>query len=381
MLGLGGKMLRLYKIAGLAAVFSAGIIFAGGNARAQEVVVGAASVISGPFASYGADATTGIKLAVDEINGGGGILGHKVRVQFDDTSGDRAKAVALYRKYAAEPDMVAAMSISSPEFVALDPVAGEVKLPLISIGSTIPSDKFSPYTFRTNFILSKSIRPVLASLKKQGTSRIAILYDNGANYTVAEMEGVKTEAPKAGLGVVGVEAFTTGDQNFTLQLTRLVGQKPDMIWVAGMTDEAALIITQARAMEIKSKIIGGAGMNDPRIGALDDAAQEVMTYALFNSNDPRPQVINFVANFRKANNGQAPSAYNALGYDAMWLLADALKRAGAIDREALRAALAATKDFVGVDGPFRYEGSGDNLAQSPNLLIYSGKAFSPLTLD
>ena len=375
-------MLPFWKGAGVAAALAAWLGLIPAPAQAEgDVVVGAALVISGPFASYGTDATSGIKLAADEINKGGGILGRKLRVEFDDTGGDRAKAVAIYRKYAAQPDVVAAMSISSPEFVALDPVAAELKLPLISIGSTIPSSKFSPYTFRTNIILSNSVGSVLSGLGKQGLKRLAILYDNGANYTVAEMEGVKAGAPKAGLEVVGVEAFTTGDQNFTLQLTRLAAQNPDVVWVAGTTDEAALIISQARAMEIKSKIIGGAGMNDPRIGALGDAAQGVMTFALFNANDPRPQVKNFVENFRKANNGQAPSAYSALGYDAMWLVADALKRAGTVDREALRKALAGTESFTGVNGPFRYSGSGDNLAQSPNLLVFRGNAFAPLSLN
>ncbi|MFZ2159927.1 MAG: ABC transporter substrate-binding protein, partial [Bradyrhizobium sp.] len=317
----------------------------------KDIVIGAALVVSGPFASYGTDAKSGIDLAVKQINKAGGVLGKTFRVVYDDTGGDRAKAVAIYRKYAAQPDIIAAMSISSPEFVALDPASNEAKLPFFAIGATVPVPKFSPYSFRTNLVLSNSVGKILPQLKEKGLQNVAILYDNGANFAVAEMEIVKAGAVKAGMPVLGVEAFTTGDQNFTLQLTRIAAQKPDLLWVAGTTDEVTLIITQCRALGINAKIIGGGGMNDPRIGALGSAAEGVMTFALFNGNDTRPAVVKFIEDFRRENNGQFPPPYSALGYDAMQLVADGVRRAGSTDREALRNALGTTESFEGVNGP------------------------------
>src|SRR3954464_11239077 len=109
---------------------------------ADDVVIAAALSLSGPFAAYGEDNKTGIDLAVAAINAKDGVLGRKLRIQYDDSAGDRAKAVALYRKYGADPSIVADVFVSSVEFVALDPVANEVKLPMIAMGSVIPYKDF-----------------------------------------------------------------------------------------------------------------------------------------------------------------------------------------------------------------------------------------------
>jgi branched-chain amino acid transport system substrate-binding protein len=350
-------------------------------ALAQDIIISGALVASGPYGAYGTDARAGIDLKVEELNAAGGVLGRKIRVIYDDTGGDRAKAVALYRQYGDRPDTVFAFSIASSEFVALNPVTNQVGLPLISIGSSIPFKDFSPWSFRVNLILDKAMASVMQQLKEiKRVKTIAVIHDTVNNFTVAEMETVKANAGGAGLQVLGVESFNTGEQNFTLQLTRLASLNPDVLWVSATTDEAALIISQARALGIKAPIIGGAGLNDPRIGALPGgAALGVMTFALFNPADPRPATAAFVRRYGDKNNGQTPAAYVALGYDAMGLVADAIRRANSVARDAVRKALGETQNYEGANGPFRYQGSGDNLAQSPRLLVFTDKGFVPLT--
>ena len=366
------------KTVALAALFAATLIAHAPSASAEdELVIGGGLVISGPSASYGTDAAAGMDVAVAEINERGGVLGRKIRIEYEDSAGDPARGVAIYRKFAAQPDIVAAMSVTSMEFVALNPVTETEKLPLVSIGSTIPMESFSPYTFRTNLILDKSISSVLSKLKENGTKSIAILYDNSLNYAVSEMETVRKNVEDAGIELAAVESFSGGEQNLTLQLTQIVQSKPDTIWVAGMTEGASMAISQARGMGIDAKFIGGAGMNDPRIAEVGDAARGAMTYALFNVNDDRSAVQAFVKRFKEMN-GHAPSAYNALGYDAMMIVANALERAGKVDRETLREALSQTAEYAGVNGPFTYVGSGDNQSQSPQLLVLGVEGFAPL---
>jgi branched-chain amino acid transport system substrate-binding protein len=366
-------MPHLWTVLALAAALASAT-----SARAQDIVIGAGLVISGPFASYGSDAKAGVDLAIEEINAKGGVLGRKVRADYEDTAGDRAKAVAVYRKYAARPEVPAALFISSAEFVAINPVSKEAGLPFISIGSVIPFTDFSPSAFRINLILSNAMGAVLDQLRTKGVKRISIIYDQVNNQTVAEADIVKAGLPKAGMELAGVETYSTGDQNFTLQLTRIAQTNPDLLWVSATTDEGALIISQARALGMKVGIIGGAGLNDNRIGALSGgSAKGVMTFALFNANDPRPTVKNFVAGFKAKYKNDTPAAYNALGYDAVGLIADAIKRAGSTDRDAVRKALGQTQSFEGVNGSFRYSGSGDNLAQTPQILVFGDKAYEP----
>ena len=347
-------------------------------AAADDIVVGGGLVISGPFASYGTDAKAGVELAIDEINRNGGVLGRKLRAQYEDSGGDRARAVAIYRKFAADPSVAAALLISSSEFVAVNPVSRDAGLPFISIGSVIPFQDFSPCAFRVNLILSNAMGAVLDQLGAKGVKRIAIIFDQSNNQTVAEAEIVKASLASKNMELASIETYNTGEQNFTLQLSRIQQSKPDLLWVSATTDEGSQIISQARSLGMNYRIIGGAGLNDPRIGQLSGgAADGVMTFALFNLKDPRPVVQRFVSAFKERYRGDLPSAYNALGYDTIGLIADAIRRAGSTERSAVCRALGETKSFEGVNGQFSYAGSGDNTAQRPRILIYRENGYTP----
>jgi branched-chain amino acid transport system substrate-binding protein len=349
-------------------------------ARAQDIPVAAGFVLSGPIAAYGEDAKIGVDLGAAEINAKGGVLGRKLKVEYEDTGADRAKAVAIYRKFGARPEVPAFLSISTIELVALDPVAGEVKLPLISVGSAAPMAKFSPYTFRVQLIVNKALPAVFSLLKEQkGAKSIAVIYDTVNNYNVGEMESVKAAAPPAGIEVKAIESFSTGDQNFSLQLTNIAQTNPDLLYVAATTNEAALIIAQARGLGIKAQILGGAGLNDNRIFALPGkAAHGIMTFFPFDAKDQSPVVQTFVKLYAEKYKKDLPPAYVALGYDTIHLVAEAIKRAGSTDREAVRKALGETS-YDGANGKFRYQGSGDNLEQRPHIFAYGDNGYERIS--
>jgi branched-chain amino acid transport system substrate-binding protein len=373
-----GDTMRRISLFAVAAI----LLLGGHAAAAEDIVIGAGFLLSGDLASYGTDAKVGVDLAVDELNAAGGVLRRPLKVEYTDTQADRAKAVAHYRKFAARPDVPVFLSISSIEFVALDPVAAEVKLPFISVGSAAPVSKFGAYSFRIQLIVSKAMGPVLGRLKElRGIKSVGVMYATDNNYNVGEMESVKAAAPGAGLSVHDIESFKRGDQDFSLQLTRIKAKEPDLLYVAATTDEAALIISQARQLGLKSLIIGGAGFNDPRIADLPGkAAKGVMTFFPFDATDPRPPVQRFVKLYKaKYGADKTPPAYVALGYDSIRLVADALTRAGSAEREAFRKALGTTKRFEGANGFFSYDGAGDNLEQRPNIFVLGDRGFERLT--
>lgn len=354
---------------------------ASAGAYAQDIVIGAGFALSGRLASYGEDAKAGADLAVDAINAQGGVLGRKIKVDYEDTAADRAKAVAVYRRFASRPEVVAMLSLSSIEFAAQDPVANDVRLPLISVGSATPMEKFSPWSFRISLIVNKAIGPVLETLKaKRGIKSVGIIYDAADNSSIGQMESVKAAAPKLGLALKDIESFDSGDQDFSLALTRFVADPPDLLYVGATTNEATLIISQARALGLKSLIIGGAGFNDPRIASLPGkAADGVMTFFPFDVTDNRPLVRSFTERYKAAHKGAPPPSLAALGYDSVLLVADALRRAGSVDRDALRKTLGETTGFQGVDGDFTYKGPGDNLEQHPFVFELVGGQFRRLS--
>ena len=362
----------------LMAVLAAGLGGPSARAEGPDIVIGAGFALSGRLAGYGEDGRAGADLAVAGINARGGVLGRKVRVEYEDTAADRAKAVAVYRRFGARPDVVAMLSLSSIEFAAQDPVANDVKMPLVSIGSATPMTKFSPWSFRVSLIVNKAVGPVFEALKtKRGIKSVGIIYDAADNSSIGQMESVKAAAPGLGLKLKDVESFNSGDQDFSLSLTRFVADPPDVLYVGATTNEATLIISQARALGYKGLLIGGAGLNDPRIAALPGKdAEGVMTFFPFDVTSEAAIVRDFTEQYKAAHKGAAPPSLAALGYDAVLLVADAVRRAGSTDRDAARAALGSTAGFQGVDGSFTYNGPGDNQEQRPFLFELKGGHFA-----
>ena len=350
---------------------------AAGKAGAQDIVIGAGFGLSGPLAAYGEDGKAGADLAVATINQAGGVLGRKLHIDYQDTASDRAKAVAIYRRFASQPDTVAMLSLSSIEFAATDPVAKDVGLPLISIGSATPVASFSPWSFRISLIVNKAIGPVLETLKsKRGVRSVGVIYNTADNSSVGQMESVKAAAPALGLELKDIETFNTGDQDFSLSLTRIMANPPDVLYVGATTNEAMLIIGQARELGLKSMMLGGAGFNDPRLAKLPgNAAEGIMTFFAFDPISDRPLVRSFTEHYKAAHAGGTPPSLAALGYDGVLLVADAIRRAGSTDRDAVRRAMGETANLEGIDGTFVYKGSGDNQVQKPLLFELRNGAF------
>ena len=343
--------------------------------HAQEIVVGAGLVLSGPVAAYGEDVKTGIELAVEEINKSGGILGKKLKIEYEDTGADRAKGVAIYQKFAARPEIVADIIVSSIELVAIDPVSAVTKLPVLVTGSSVPRAQFSPYTFRFSTPTDKVLLAVMTKVKAlRSIKTMAVIYDSVNNGTVGEMNAAKAAAAELGIKVTATEVYSTGDQNFTAQLTNIAATKPDLLYLAGTTNEAAIILSQLKALGLKSTILGGAGLNDARIAAMGDATRDALTYFALDPQDKSPAVVNFVNAYRAKFKKAAPPAYAANGYDATMLLADAIRRAGSTEREAMRQALSTT-EFVGANGPYAFKGSGDNVKPSAYIFAFGATGF------
>ena len=346
-------------------------------ARADDILIGGAIPFSGANATYGDDVKLGVTLGLADINAHGGVLGRQLQVRYEDSQSDRSKAAALFHKFADDRAICAIFSYSTDEFVAVDPLATALKVPNISLGSAGAVTRISPYSFRVMVIVDKVMDRVLQQLQQlKHVKTLAVIYESSNNYTVTELAAVRKAAKTLGIEVSDVESFSRGDQNFTLPLTRILQTKPDLFIVSAATNEAVPIIVQARSLGIEAPIFGGTSMNDPRIGQLaGPAALGVITYFPFDARDPRPLVKTFMAQFQKQSGEREPSGHTATAYDAIHLLADAIRRAGSTDRDAIRAALGSTKDFEGVNGSYSYDGSGDNLTQTPHLFAWTASGY------
>lgn len=335
-------------------------------------------ILSGTALALGQQDLQGVQMAVDEINAAGGINGSKIELDTQDTALNAATTVALVNKENADSSILAIHGpLSTPELVAAANVCGSDKIVCLAAGSTSPwVGAFNDWTFRSNLISVIALPSVLKTVKsKVPIKSIAIMDDSGNPCSIGETAQLRgTIAQNLGLNVLDVEGYRQTDTDFTPELAKILPQKPDLLYITGISDQAALIIQQARQRGYTGEILGGCSdLNDAQIlKKSNNAAVNAITFSSFNIFDTRPIVQKFVANYRAKYNSD-PSNFVAAGYDSMYIFADAAKRANTTtNRQAFRDALGKTSGLVGVNGTYTYKNSGDN--QTPGFAIFRIKA-------
>jgi branched-chain amino acid transport system substrate-binding protein len=181
--------------------------------------------------------------------------------------------------------------------------------------------------------------------------KLAILFDVGSDYSTGLTEIFTNTAEKLGAQVPTRESFSSGDTNFSAQLTSILATKPDVLYLPTYYNETGLIMRQLRSLGSKMTVIGSDGWDAPGLLEIGGEALNDTYYCThFLPTDPDPVVQQFVTAFKKRHNNTNPSMGEALGYDAVNLLADAMLRSSLDDPGKIRDAIATTKDFHGVTG-------------------------------
>jgi branched-chain amino acid transport system substrate-binding protein len=188
------------------------------------------------------------------------------------------------------------------------------------------------------------------SVEELKARKLAVLFDVGSDYSTGLVEIFRATAENLGANVIASESFAAGDTNFSAQLTALIAAKPDVLYLPAYYNETGLILRQLRALGSQMVVIGSDGWDAPQLLEIGGPALNGTYYCThFLPADPDPVVQQFVSGFKKRYNTN-PSMGEALGYDAMLLLADAMLRSSFEDPEKIREALAVTKNFHGVTG-------------------------------
>ncbi|MBO4704539.1 MAG: ABC transporter substrate-binding protein, partial [Spirochaetaceae bacterium] len=304
------------------------------------IKIGGIAPLSGAVAVYGVECTNGVNLAVEEINAAGGINGKKIVYIAEDDEGDPAKSVNAYKKLTTQDGIRMIIgSLTSGCTIALTASAQAQGVIQIAPAATAEAvTDAGNYIFRTCFIdpFQGSIGGKFAAVNL-GKKNAAILYDIGNDYSVGLQENFVKEFTKNGGSIVAMESYSTGDKDFNAQLTKIKAANPDVVYLPDYYGTVALIAKQLRNQGINTPIIGADGWD----GLTDNAGDEVLNGFYSNhyaADSSDPAVKAFVKNF-KAKYNKEPNAFAALGYDSMYLLKDAILKAGTTDAKAVREAL------------------------------------------
>jgi len=323
-------------------------------APAGPIRVGQFASLTGKEASFGVAGRKGIVLAVEELNARGGVLGRPIEFLVEDIQSKSGESATAVKKLIARDKVVAIVGgNASTNSLEAAPICQAAHVPMIALSSTNPKvTEMGTYIFRVCFI-DPFQGAVLAKFAASSlhARRVALLTSASAPYSVGLSRVFREHFTAAGGEIVAEQKYTEGDKDFRAQLTAIRALHPDLIAATGYYTEAALICRQARDLELAVPIIGGDGWEAPQLIELGGPAVEGTYYSThYSTENSAPAVQAFIQRFRARYDGEVPDAVAALGYDAMMLLADAMTRAGTSDGPAVRAALAATKDFPGITG-------------------------------
>jgi branched-chain amino acid transport system substrate-binding protein len=324
------------------------------SAFSQDTIkIGEFGSLTGDNASFGISQNNGVKMAVEEINAAGGVLGKKIDLLVEDNETKQGETTTIARKLISQDHVVALIGeVASSKSLEAAPIAQEAKIPQIATAATNPRvTQTGDYIFRVCFIddfqAQVIARFVLEKLQKK---KVAFMTDVKQDYSVGLTNFAKDYFLKNDGQVVKEQSYSSGDKDFRAQLTDIKAANPDVIIITGYYPEAALIAKQARQFGIKSVFVGGDGWDGSSLIPVGGKAIEGAFYSThFSVDDKSPAVQEFVTKY-KAKYNAVPDAFAALGYDAAKLLADAIKRAGGTESQKLRDAIATTKDFPGVSG-------------------------------
>ncbi len=322
--------------------------------RADDTIkVGEYASLTGKEASFGQSSHKGILLALEEINAAGGVLGKKIEVLSEDNQTKSGESATVAKKLIARDKVIALLGeVSSGRSLEAAPIAQAAHIPMIAPAATNPTvTQKGNYIFRVCFI-DPFQGTVMAKFAKDDlhAHKVAIISSVSNAYSVGLAKFFHETFVAGGGAVVIEQKYTEGDKDFRAQLTAVKAAGVDAVFVPGYYTEAALIVRQARELGLTVPFFGGDGwVADQLLEIGGDALNGCYYSTHFSPENTDPLVQKFVQKFR-AHYGESPDAFAALGYDSLYVLVDAIKRAGTTEEPQLRDAIAATKDFPGVSG-------------------------------
>lgn len=358
-----------------------------GPKKSDAIKIGMNLELTGDIPAVGASSKNAAEMFFEKINAAGGIAlaeGKKQKVDLvvRDNGAKADQAASVAQQLISSQDVVAMVGPNSSACaIPAGEIAESLKCVMISPWSTNPKTTLDQasgvpkrYVFRGCFtdpfqalVLAKFARNDL------GAAKAAVLYDVSSEAPLVQATLFKDTFTANGGEVVAFETFTTGDKDFSAQLTKIREANPDIVFLPTYYNDVPLIAQQARRLGITAKLLGSDAWSSPEIIKLGGADVDGSYFCNhFSTQIATDQAKQFVADYT-AKYGQAPDDVAALTFDACGLLTEALTAGGKNDREALREALSKIREYKGVTGTFRFEpGSGDPIKSAVVLQIKDG---------
>ncbi|MBI5956563.1 MAG: ABC transporter substrate-binding protein [Chloroflexi bacterium] len=366
----------------LLALTMAGMALGGcGPTGPAEVRIGVNAELTGGIPVVGASCKNAATMAVNEVNDAGGLevggTKYKVTLFVQDNEDKAESSAAVAQKLITQNNVLAIVGANaSRNAIPAAAIAEDAKVPMISPWSTNPkTTEGKKYVFRAAFIDPFQGRVVAKfAMDQLKAKKAAVLYDVASEYNKGIAEFFKKTFEEAGGQVVSFETYTTGDKDFSSQLTKIKNAGPDVLFLPNYYSEVPLQVQQAHKLGLTIPVVGSDSWGSEELIKLGGKDMEGLFFSTHYAPDIAAPVAKKFIDGYKAKYGSTPDDVAALTYDSFGLLFQAIKSAGKLDRQAVRDALAKIPSYEGVTGKMQFkEGSGDPIKSAVILQIKEGK--------
>jgi len=351
-----------------------------------DIKIGVIAELTGDIPAVGNSCKNAAQMAVDEINLAGGIdLGgvkHGISLVVEDSAAKADQAAAAAQKLINQDQVLAIVGPNaSLGAIPAAQIAEGSKVLLITPWSTNPKTtldadgKPKKYVVRACFtdtfqghVLAKFAHDYMKA------SKAGVLYDVASEAPKGQAELFKTSFEAVGGKIVAFETYTTGDKDFSAQLTKIKAASPDLVLLPSYYSDVPLQLQQAHRLGLTVPFLGSDSLSSPEIIKLAGQDSEGAFFCNHYSPDAKNEITGrFVVSYKKKY-GQEPDDVAALTYDAFGVLRKAIAGAGKLDREAVRDALSKVTTYDGVTGKISYPpGSGDPVKGAVMMKVSGGK--------
>ena len=342
----------------------------------DTVKLGNSAPLTGPVSIYGITTNNGIKLAIEEINEAGGILGKKVEWKEYDDKGEITDAVTNYNKLME--DEVSAIFGGVPSKPSLAIAEASVNDGIVYItptGTQANITEGKENVFRTCFT-DPFQGEVLANFSKNNLNakKLAVLRNQSSDFSMGVADVFVEKAKELGLEVVADESYGDNDTDFKAQLTKVRKEEPDVLFIPDYYEKIALIAPQVRDAGIDATLVGADGW-DTVLSVMDKSSFDAIDGSYFSNQftleDPSEKVQKFIKDYKEKYE-EAPSTFAAEGYDTVYLYKQAVEAADSFDWDKVIASL---KDisFDGITGSFTYDENNNPVKTAKMIRIENGE--------
>ena len=352
------------KLGAVVAVASIVLAACGGGTGSggDKIKIGGGFALTGDESALDLPAANGAKLAVKEINAAGGVLGKQIDFIVHDSQ-YKMDVTAQTAKQFIEEDKIQAMIgyTDTDSVLAAGPTIQAAGIPFITVGATSPKipsqvgDMMFLAAFGDNVQAAAGAE---YALKKFGKNAY-LLWDKGVEYTTLLGAYFKARFVDAGGTIALEDSYDDKATDFSAQIAKIkaLSPQPDFYYIAAMPYNIGPLAKQMRDAGITGPIVGGDGYDTPDLVSVAGAAANNVfftTHALMDATGGTDGIKKFIAAYNAEYSRDPENAFAALGYDTVYLLVDAIKRAGSMDPKALKSAIESTKGFPGITGAITF---------------------------